>query len=370
MVRSTEAGTPTDVDRTRRRFIKRGVATAALLAAGLDWGKVINETMELFRSPTTKAHPISVSRDQPIYRPRTEQPPSPVEVRTIFDSVADYEQALARVRRTRDLSQLEVVSQQTLFSRLGARVAFGKSYQPDKWKQYALGQVQQATGIPAARLPRAVQTIDAQYGTPAVPVAQYATEQTFAYAAPIPLPLLDWLGLTENVYVAGLRLHTPYFDKTIDNGVTDTTHGGIIVDCYEGDRPRKSVGQQWLHQMGFMVDSYTSRTATPFNDPEFARTIPGLEHIEQHRLDYPSKDDTAVFDIASTKADRFQQILSGDLVLPGDTDFGAPLQQQQELLLRRLYGSCPELPEGYFEDLTQYRRACNVLPVCGKQLTQ
>lgn len=370
MAKHREAEADTATNPSRRRFLKRGVATAALLAVGIDWGEAFDEVMELLRSPTVKAHPVSVPLSKPIYRtPRAERLTPATEVRTIFSSVADYEQALTHVRRAQDLSQLQTVSQQILFTQLGARVAFGKSYQPDKWKQYALGQVEQATGIPAARLPQVARTIDAQYGTPAMSVAQYATEQTFAYAAPVPLTLLDRLGLTENVYVAGLQLHTPYFDKTIDNGVTDSVHGGIIVDCYEGGKPRQSIGRQWLHQIGFMVDSFTSQTATPFNDPEFARLIPGLEHINQHQLDYPDKDDAAIFNIASVKASQFQHILSGELILPNDTGFGSPDQLQQEVLLRRLYGSCPELPDGYFEDVTHYRRTHNALPAWSGQLT-
>lgn len=357
-----------EVNHTRRRFLRRGAATAALLAAGIDWGKTFDEVLEHFRQPTTQARPLSVPHNKPIYRDRQNEQALP-RVQTVFASAADYEHALTQVRRTQSLAQVQAVSQHRLFNQLGARVVFGKSYQPDKWEQYALGEVERTTGIPASRLPSAVRAIDAQYGMPDVSAAQRATEQTFAYAAPIPLALLTRLGLTENVYVAGLRLHTPYFNKTIDNGVTDTVHGGVIVDCYEGDRPRKSIGRQWLHQIGFMVDTFTSNTPTPFNDPEFAHTIPGLEHIGQHRLDYPDKDDVAVFNIASTKAEQYQHILSGELVLPGDADFSSPYQQQQEILLRRLYGSCPELPSGYFEDVTRYRRTHDALPTWAGQLT-
>lgn len=341
----------------------------ALLAAGVDWGETVSNVLEHLREPTTKAQPLSVPRNQPVYRGQkvAEQASQPV-TQTIFSSAAEYEHSLARVRRARDLAQVQTVSEQVLFGRMGARVAFGKSYQPDKWKQYALGQVEQTTGIPVARLPRAVRTIEAQYGTPDMTTAQHATEQTLTYAAPVPLTLLEKLGLTESVYVAGLRLSTSYFDKTIDNGATDTVHGGVIVDCYEGDRPRKSIGRQWLHQIGFMVDTFTSNTPTPFNDPEFAHAIPGLENIAQHRLDYPDKDDAAVFDIASTKAKQYQRILSGDLILPTDAAFNSSDQQQQELLLRRLYGSCPELPDGYFEDVTRYRRSHDTLPMWAGQL--
>jgi len=70
----------------------------------------------------------------------------------------------------------------------------------------------------------------------------------------------------------------------------------------------------------------------------------------------PEKDDEEVFSIASTKAMRFKEILSGRLILPGDSLYLSPVQLQQEMLLRRVYGTFTDIPADYFKNLTLYRR--------------
>lgn len=350
--------------------MRRGLAAAGLLAISIDWPATAQELLLLFRDPAVKASPKTIPKDQPIYKAQSREKAPTVHVPTVFESEADYLIAVDRLHKATDLASVRAESQTALFGKLGARVAFGESQQKTKWEQYALTQAERITGIPASQLPESMRKIEAQYGTPDVETARYATNRSFAHVAPVPLVLLRRLQLSEVLYVSGLKLHTEYFDETVDNGATDTTHGGVIVNCLNRGKLRKGVGQQLLHQLGFSVDAYISNTPTPFNDPEFASLIPGLAGISQHQLDYPKPSDSQVFDIAVTKAVRFEEILSGELILPGDDEFYFPEQAQQELLLRRLYGTCPDIAPGYFEDLTLFKREHGELPLWGGQLTQ
>ncbi len=359
---------PTAATVPRRHFLRGALATAGLVAISLDWPETIQSIMEHFRDPTIKADPQSVPADQPIYKVNREETAKLPVTETLFSSAAEFLLAADKIEKAQSIEELRAVSQTVLFDKIGANVAFGQSNQPDKWQAYAQTEAQRITGIPVDKMPESMRDIQATYGMPDLEAAKFAILRTQIYAAAVPLAIHRATNLSECGYVAGMSIHNAYYDATIDNGITDTIHGGVMLDCMEGTERRRSVGSLWMRQDSKLVDVATSRSPTTFNDPEFAKVIPGMENVSQHRLDYPRTDDKEVFDIANIKADRFTEIFTGRMILPGDEEFYTPQQVQQEVLLRRLYGTFPEIPSDYFENLTLYRREHDRLPTWGGEL--
>lgn len=355
---------------SRRRFLRRSAGVAGFLAVSVDWPGTIQAVAQQFRDPSIRAQPVAVPPDQPVYRTDRALQRTDVAVKTIFASDAEYQRAIEHITASTSLAEVKQAAEQAMFAKFAARVAIGSTTKRREWEAYALEEAERITGMPIERLPAPARQIEAVYGTPDLEAAIYAGTRTCTAGAPIPLALLNQSGIQESAYVAGLTLRTPYFEKTVRNGVSAPTFGGLIVDCMNRDGTlRRGVGTQWLHQFGFFADHLTTGTPTTFNDMEMAQLIPGLEDMSQERLDYPGADDVAVFDIASTKAQRFKEILSGQLILPDSPDFDTPEQSQQELLLRRLYGTFPEVPATYFEDITLYRQDHDdTLPAWGGQL--
>jgi hypothetical protein len=317
------------------------------------------------REPSQKATPQSVDRDVQLYQNPAHQT-GRIAVKTLFDSVEDFMITADLLAQSVDTATLEQQAQSRLFSRMGARVAIGQSYQREKWEAFAKTEAKRIIGVTPG-------TVEARYTTPGLDVARFAILRTQAYAAGVPLGILRKIGLTESGYVAGLSLTGKVmnyeFDHTVENGVSDTVHRAVMVDCLEDSERRNGVGRQWLRQASMVLDAVISRSPTTYNDIEFSQLMPQAHDITQDRLDFPDSDDTVVFDIASTKAARFTEILSGGLILPGDDTFYGPEQLQQELLLRRLYGTFPTLPLDYFERFTEFRRTHdNDLPLWGGQL--
>jgi len=335
------------------------------MAVSLDWKRLLVD-------PSVKATPTALPDDIDVYSaPRTQSVSSNV-TRTIFASVDDYLVAAERILSSETIEGLETSAQRSLFVRFGARVAIGRSYQEDKWQRYALAEAKRMAPPPlqpALLAPGAGDRIHARYDTPSHDVARFAVMKTLPFAAAVPYEILRGLQMTESGYVTNMAVSTPLFDKTVENGITDPVHKAVMVDCMEGDTVRNGVGYQWLRQTAFLLDVAISRSSTSYNDMEFARRMPDSSDVTQDRLDYPSADDTAVLDIASTKAARYAEILSGRVIMPTDRDFGSPAQGQQELLLRRVFGTFPNLGMSYFHDLTRFRQEHEgELPVVGEQV--
>lgn len=272
---------------------------------------------------------------------------------TLFASQADYESTARAIAEASEITDLEQRAQRWLFDRMGTRVAIGQSYQPDKWEAFAKEEAKRIVGLAPGK-------IMASYDTPELSAAQFAIRRTQQFVAPVPKDILGAVALTESGYVAGMSLQAKVlsydYDHTVDNGASDTIHRAVVVDCMEDEAVRKGVGKQWLRQTAMVLDAVISDSPTTYNDMEFSQLMPEALDMTQERLDYPSPGDTTVFDIASTKAARFTDVLSGRLIMPRDDLFYSPRQLQQELLLRRLYGTFPEIPMDYFQQLTLYRR--------------
>lgn len=360
---------PVELDQrgqSRRKFVRRGIALTGLVAVGVDIPKTIETIGQYFRKPSEMAKPKSVPKQKPIYRADKPEKRAKQVAETMYESAADYLLASDKINKCTDIEELDRVSQKELFDKIGGRVVFGKSNQPEKWEKFATDEAQRLTGLPVSELGG----IRAHFGKPEQDTAKYAVLHTQAYAAVIPMSIHRAINLSECGYVAGMGVSALLIpNRTIDNGISDTTHRAVMVDCLEGNHRRNGVGVQWLRQDCMVLDAIISNSSTPFNDSEFASVMPNIAGISQHRLDYPARGDTEVFNIASTKAERFTEILSGRLMLPGDDGFDSPKQAQQELLLRRLYGTFTDIPDDYFEDLTLFRRNYeDKLPTHGAQL--
>ena len=346
-----------------RRWFLRGLAATGTVAISLDWGETWKD---LFREPSQKVTAQAVPKAVPIYRTHEASRARPV-IPTIYDSDAAFMRAADAINRGDSVGLLERQAQSHLFDRFhsGTVVSIGHSRQEDKWREFAKTEASRITGIPTDALPQPTTS----YGQPATDVARFALLRTMTYAAPLPRRMLAAVAMSESGYVAGMSVRVAAYDASVDNGISDTVHSAIMVDCMEGEDVRKGVGRQWLRQYSMLLDAYLSQSPTTYNDREFSELVPELVGIEQDRLDYPTPGDDEVFGIASTKAARLTDILSGNLILPGDDLFYSPEQVQQELLLRRIYGTFSDLPLNYFERLTEYKQAHDgALPLHGMAL--
>ncbi len=341
----------------------RGVAATSVVAVSVDWSEVWKD---LFRQPSQPVTPQALPTDVPVYRSTGAAPYREDRVTTLFASQEDFYLTAEQLVTAQQVLALEQRGQRQMFARMGARLAIGKTYQQEQWEAFGRQLAREQYGATPSSL-------TANYGMPDVEIARRALLNTQKYAATIPLSVLRDISHTESVYVAGASVQGSVsvvdFETSVENGATDTIHGGLLVDCLEGGDPRRGVGRQWLHQLSILLDAHISQSPTTYNDREFTELLPSAIGIEQDRLDYPSAGDDVVFGIASTKAKRFGEIMCGKLILPGDDEFYAPEQAQQELLLRRIYGTFDGIPAGYFESLTLFRREHDgALPLWGGQL--
>lgn len=346
----------------RRQFLLRSTAAAAglILSGALLPGDVPN-TAE-------RVNPTTLAPTEPVYGTADHERETRPIVETMFGSVEEYLLSAEAIRDSNALADLDSTAQYHLFDRIGARLALGGSYQEGKWKSFAVHKAETATGKPLSLIPGVESTVDARYGMPVIDVARFAVLRTQFYAAAIPRAIVELVALSESSYVDGLSITAPRYEDVIDNGISDTIHRALIVDCMEGSERRHGVGTQWLRQYVQVLDAVISNTPDTFNDISFASLMPGMTDIDQSALDHPSKNER-VYDITSEKSERFVEILSGKLILPGDASFASSEQAQQELLLRRIYGTLPDLPRDYFENLTVYRRTHeDQLPAWGGQL--
>lgn len=345
-----------------RRWFLRGAAAAGILAVSTDWGEVWKD---LFREPSQKVHPKSIPHEVGVYHTA----PSELQrehVPTIYANPSEYLRAAEAVSNGSDLPSLEQAAQRVVFDRFGTGtvVSIGHSRQLAKWEAFARSEASRLTGLPAEGLPHPT----TRYGSPETDVARFALLKTMTFAALVPKGILETVQMTESGYVAGMSIRLATYNKTVDNGISDTVHDALMVDCMEGDDVRRGVGRQWLRQFSWLIDAHISQSPTTYNDYEFSQLMPDMIDVTQERLDYPNPSDEAVFNIASTKATRLTEILSGNLILPGDTLFYSPEQAQQELLLRRVLGTFSWLPSDYFERLTTYHQAHDELPYSSVQL--
>ncbi|MCA9331248.1 hypothetical protein KC957_04295, partial [Candidatus Saccharibacteria bacterium] len=326
-----------------RRWFLRGAAAVGVIAVSTDWGEVWKD---LFRTPSKKVHARTVPHDVAVYQAPSSEAQRHITP-TIYTNASDYLRAAERVSGGADVAKLEQEAQAGIFDRFSTKtvVSIGRTQQEAKWKAFAKSEASRLSGIPQDRLPQPA----THYGSPDVEVARYALLKTMTFAAPLPMSLIRAVRMSESGYVAGMSIRVAMFGQEVDNGISDTVHSALVVDCMEGADVRRGVGRQWLRQFSMLLDAHISQSPTTYNDYEFSQLMPDMIGVDQDRLDYPSPGDNDVFNIASTKAARFTEILSGNMILPGDDLFYSPEQAQQELLLRRIIGTFPEVAPGYFE---------------------
>lgn len=348
----------------RRAFLRYVAAAVGTTVVSVDIPKTIEAWGQRRRKPSLRANPTSLSRDADVYHGVPQESLEKVITPTMYGSVEEYLRAASRLQNARSIEELRHAAQDTIFSKIGGSVTFGGTNQPEKWEKYATDEATRLSGLPVNMLGG----LTTHIGMPDLDTARFAVRRTQVFAAAVPLAIHRAINLTECGFAAGMKITAPLIDHTVDNGASDTVHRATMVDCMEGDTRRKGVGAQWLYQDCMVLDAVISNSPTTFNDPEFASVMPNLVGVDQHRLDFPARDDTEIFGIASLKAERFKEILSGELILPGDDTFYAPQQVQQELLLRRLYGTFSDIPPTYFEGLTRFKRTHGQLPVWGGQL--
>lgn len=350
---------------SRRDVIKMalGASVLALPVAGY-----INRrsVFEFFKEPTKRVITTPLPKDESVYTRSSEIKTSTL-VPTLFETPEEYRESIETIQSCRDIDELHGQLQGNVFSIFGSHIAFGKSDQEDKWKVFAKRRYERLTGLPATKVPNS--QIDTHYEPLDFLTAQFASERTCLFASVVPLSILKSLNVSENAFVKNPRVSGPIGgSEKINNGLTDLDHNAVLVDCYERGEPRKGVGKQWLYQLAFLVDKTMSRTSTTHNDIEFARLMPELSNTSQRQLDYADEKDFEILSIASKKAELILEILTGQLILPGDKTFGQPKQMQQELLLRRLYGVWPELPTHYFSEVAKFVRIHKRTPHCSSEL--
>lgn len=350
---------------SRRDVIKWALGASVLALPVVGYVKR-ESVFEFFKEPTKRVTTTPLPKDEPVYA-RSSEIIAPAVVPTLFETPEEYQESISGIRYCRDIDELHGQLQENVFSMFGSRIAFGKSDQEDKWKLFAKRRYERLTGLPATKVPNS--QIDTHYESLDFLTAQFASERTCLFASTIPLTILTSLNVTENAFVKNPRVSGPTGgSEKINNGLTDLDHDAVLIDCYERGEPRKGVGRQWLYQLAFLVDKTMSGTSTTHNDIEFARLIPELSSTSQNQLDYADEKDFEVLSIASKKAELILEILTGQLILPGDDAYGQPKQMQQELLLRRLYGKWPELPTHYFSRVAGFVRAHKRTPQCSSEL--
>ncbi len=350
---------------SRRGFIKMALGASALALPLVGYVKR-DSIFEFFKEPTKRVATTPLPKNEPVYTRSSEIKTSTI-VPTLFETPEEYQESIETIQSCRDIDELHSQLQGNVFSIFGSHIAFGKSDQEDKWKVFAKRRYERLTGLPATKVPNS--QIDTHYESLDFMTAQFASERTCLFASAVPLTILKSLNVSENAFVKNPRVSGPIGDdENINNGLTDLDHDAVLIDCYEGDEPRKGVGRQWLYQLAFLVDKTMSHTSTTHNDIEFARLIPELSAVSQHQLDYAVDKDFEILSIASKKAQLIVEILTGKLILPGDDAYGRPEQMQQELLLRRLYGTWPELPTHYFQKVTQFVHSHQRIPHCSSEL--